>query len=198
MERRSLWSASPQAAKVPQAHSRVSGLFSRLSEPCAGEIFAHGGFQSLPDTLLCPSPSPCRILPAGCQPTPVCWPGLGARDGCSWPEVPAFSDAGGPVTAIQPKGTWLKTQVLGPKRILHSNCVGNAAPQSQSLWVLLLFRKDHVKCLTKVSLAMVPLSFSDLCRKGRLNLGPVPNRGCLQVLLSPNSYSAFNQRTDND
>lgn len=28
--------------------------------------------------------------------------------------------------------------------------IGNTAPQSQSLWVLLLFGKDHVKCLTKV------------------------------------------------
>ena len=47
------------------------------------------------------------------------------------------------------------------ENVPYWNHVGNTALQSQSLWVLLLFGKDHVKCLTKVF--KQSLSFLVIC-----------------------------------
>ena len=90
-----------------------------------------------------PGLAPAQICPAG-------WGRIQlARGSC--PSSTILSDAGGSVTAVQPKGTLHTTQVLSSERMFPiENTFGNTAPQSQSLWVLLLFGKDHVKCLTKV------------------------------------------------
>lgn len=121
---------------------------------------------------LCPLKDLTNWSLMGQKGRPVTQPGLaplrghalGAGEGHSWPEAPV---SGAPSSLMQVA----RGPLPSPGDAAHDpgapsrendpywNHVGNVALQSQSLWVLLLFGKDHVKCLTKVFQQSLSLSW---------------------------------------